>query len=777
MQKFLLSIVLALAGAAVLSPLKNAGLVWEDHKIHAITNRGEQSNASMLADVWRFDARKIYAPVSESVRLLLKATSTQNSLSPRRLHALSLSLHTINAVLVFLILALCIQNLPASFLGALLFCLHPLQVEPVAYVSALPVVLGGMFALLAIWSYLRHVARWDSGSRKPQRAGLYFATFAFALAMLTSPAFVVTPILVLIIERLVPRRESFVIVRRSRWPLWLWGMMALPFIVVAWRTQSMLQVTNHFSFWTRPLLAGDALSFYLSKVFVPLLVGPDYGRSPSVVLSQWWGYATWIFPTVIVFVLMYLRGRNGLWYSAAAFVAIVAVSPYLGFVYMQAHQASMVSDRYMYLAMLGPALGLSYAVSMARRSWLPVLSILALIVSGWLSRRETKYWHDDAALWNHALKINPDSPIAHEILGNQYRDVGDLENAKVHYEKVLMVNATNPDIHYFLANVEASAGNQEKAIALYERVLALNPYFAPAYVSLGVAKLAAGDAEGAKVFFSKAVELVPDDPSALRSLGMVLVRRGAYEDAISHLEKALVQTSSDKQPRDAAETHVLLGLALAKSGRGIEARKHLEQGLALAADYPEAHRVLADVEFATGRFELALPHYEKAIVAGGGDVQIFHNLGVILSQNKQYDQAVEAFQKALKLKDDFVDAQLQLGVAYFRLRRFQEARQRFEKVLALNPLTADAHYYLGDIARWQGKENEALGAYYKALKIDPNHIDTNFRLGNYFMTKDNPQQALRHYQAAMQKSPEDPKLKYSARQAQKAISGEGETTM
>jgi tetratricopeptide (TPR) repeat protein len=769
----LFSIVLALAAVVTFFPLKDAGLVWDDHEIPSVATSSEQRLASAFVDAWKFDAHKIYAPVGETVRLLSKASSADNTLTPRRLHNLSIGLHAANTILVFLILALCIQNLPASFMGALLFCLHPLQVEPVAYASALQHVLGATFALFAVWQYLRFALRAESGSRKPQRTGMYLATASFLLAILTSPAFVVTPLVALIVARLLPKRESLVSSRRPKWPLAVWGVLAVPLFVWAFRAQSASAIASDVSFWTRPLLAGDALGFYLSKVFVPLFVGPDYGRSPSVVLSQWWGYATWIFPTVLVLALMYLRGRNAVWYSAAAFLAIAAVAPYLGFVYMKALHASTVSDRYMYLAMLGPSVALGYAVSMARRSWLPVLGILALVACGYLSRRETKSWLDDASLWNHAIKINPDSPIAHEILGNQYRNAGDYANAKEHYEKVLRVNATNPDIHYFIANIEAKAGNHQKAIALYEKVLELDPKFAAAYVDLGAAKLAAGDAENAKGFFRKAVELVPDDPTARRKLGMILARSGAYEDAVPHLEKALAEAPSGIPAKETAETHALLGLSLSKLGRAPEARQHLEKGLALDPDHPEAHKVLAVIEFAAGRLDEALPHYEKAVASGGGDLQTYHNLGVILIHNKLYDRAADAFQKALKLNDGFVDARLQLGITFFRLRRFAEAQQQFERALTLNPASADALYYLGDIARWQGKQSEALAAYYKALKIDPNHLEANYRIGNHFMSKGNPQQALRHYQAAMRSAPDDPKLKYSARQAEKAMSGEG----
>lgn len=776
MQKILFSFVLGVVSILTFLPLRNASLVWDDPRIASLQSGHEHSLVLDLVQSWRFSSDKVYAPLSETVRLLVKASNPNHQLTARHLHTLNVSLHSCTAIVVFLILALIIQNLPASFMGALLFCLHPLQVEPVAYVSALPQVLGTFWACLAVWFYLQYLQRWEErGSRRSPRR-LYTASFCYFLSILTSPAFVVTPVIAHLIARLTEKRESLLIPKRPQWPLVVWSVVGGCALILALRAISSQNLIESFRWWQSPLIAGDALSFYLSKVFVPLFVGPDYGRAPAVILSQWWGYVTWVLPLIVCFTLPHLRGRKAIWYWSAVLVSLVALLPYLGFVELPAQHISSVRDRYFYFAMLGPALALAYAISMARHSWLPVLSIVGLFAATWLTRNEVKHWQNDVVLWEHALKVNPDSPIAHEILGYQFRTSGDLERAKEHYEKALIVNRSNPEIYYFLAKLEASSGNQQKAIELYEKVLAIDAKFAPAYVNLGVAKLALGDSEAAKDLFRQAIALAPNDPLAVRNLGMILARNQAYADAVPYLEQA-ISSNQQSQPDELAETHALLGLALAKLGRFEAARPHLEQSMALAPELVASQKVMAEIEFAAGHYDLALPYYQKVVSSGSGDRESYQNLGIILSQQKRYDDAIEAFTKALKFSQQSVETHLELGIAYFRLRRLQEARQQFVRVLELRPTSAEAHYFLGDIARWQNKNEEALASYYRAVRIDPHHIDANMRLGNYFLGQANPQEALRHFQAALKKSPDDSKLKYYVRRAERAISGDDSTKM
>src|SRR5690606_4733453 len=111
-----------------------------------------------------------------------------------------------------------------AFLGAAVFAIHPIQVESVVWVSAFKYLIGAMFALLAIWQYLRFTTKRDLTSRGATNVmrPLYFGTAFYLLAVLSHPAMAVAPLVALIIERLLPSKSTLLRTRRPAWPLAVW---------------------------------------------------------------------------------------------------------------------------------------------------------------------------------------------------------------------------------------------------------------------------------------------------------------------------------------------------------------------------------------------------------------------------------------------------------------------------------------------------------------------------------------------------------------------------
>ncbi len=764
MQKLIFSLLLAAISTGVFWQVKDAGLVWDDPATFAADASANQS----WSKIWQPDPDALYVPATTSTQKLADVISDGST--AKTMHTLSILLHTISAILLFLILHLVLHNHPASFFGALLFALHPLQVEPVAYASALGFVLGGTLSLFAVWQYLQYaVARehHTRGKSNPLRH-YYVATVSFVLATLAVPAFVVTPLVASVFERLLPRRSTFMAPRQPIWPLAVWGVLAVPAAAWAMVVQNTDSLSTQLPWWSKPVVAADALSFYISKLVAPILIGPDFGRSPTYLIQHWWGFVTWILPAALVLLLLYWRGKSRAWYGAAFMLFLIGLAPFLGLVHFEAQSYSTVASRYAYLALLGPALAMAYTVSMPKRSWLPVACVAAVAACGYLSRKATNDWQSDDLLWKHAVTVNPGSPIAHKTLGDNYRRAGDWQKAKVHYEKVLEVNATSADIHFYLAEIERSKGDPKRAADLYTKTLELDPNFAQAHNGLGLVALAAEDYELSLAEFSKAAAMMPEAEEPQRNLGMLYVRKKSYNDAVPILTKALELATRDQSPHKAT-VHALLGLALANTNQNDRAQTELEAALALDPTNQEAHRTLADIYFARDEFPKALPHYEQAVKDAAAGPEVHNNLGIILAMNKDYGRAVSHFNRSIELKPNFADAHNNLGMANFYLRKFKEATDELNKALELNPSLADPHYFLGDIARWQGREQDALNAYYRALKANPGHIDANYRLGNYFMKEENAKQAIRHYQAALRVSPEDQRLKYSLKKAEQAL--------
>ena len=197
-------------------------------------------------------------------------------------------------------------------------------------------------------------------------------------------------------------------------PLIPWFLLAIPIIIEGHRVQPAIDVTD--TPWQfRSGIAGDALAFDLAKLFVPLSLGIDYGRTPTAVIDSGAIYGTWIFALVpLAFAIWWARRRPPL--SAGLFIFFVAPFPVLGFVKFEFQHYSTVADHYLYLAMLGPALILAILFSYFRPKNSVIIAAAILIPLTILTVFQTAHWKDDYAIFAHAADVNPKSIAAHPHL-------------------------------------------------------------------------------------------------------------------------------------------------------------------------------------------------------------------------------------------------------------------------------------------------------------------------------------------------------------------------
>jgi tetratricopeptide (TPR) repeat protein len=784
MEKLFYAWLLIVASVASFSGLRHATYVWDDHRALGLADSTDQTVArspgEQIRESWRLNKGEAWQPMTSTIWSLIQVVSPGQKPTPAVLHWLSFSLHLVNSILVMMILTLALQSSGAAFVGSLLFALHPLQVEPVAYIAATPYVLGAFFALVALWQYLVYGEIRSHDSRAKGHRHLQVATLSFVLALLTTPATAITPLIGLLLVNILPKRSSFSASRVPLWPLFLWAILAIFPVIWAIRADPTQMLAEQTPFWYRPFVAGDALMFYIMKLIAPVMLGPDYGRSPAFVMSHWWGYLTWLLPLIILIFIGYSRGQLQRIFLAAFGIFVTALLPFLGFILFSQQATSTVANSFVYFAMLGPALAMAGAVALGRRAWLPAFFAVAMACFGYLTWRNVQHWQNDKALWEHAIVINPSSPVVHATLGDTYRREGQWEKAKHHYEQVLTVNQINPDIHFYLGVIEQKHGTPAKAATFFEKTLQLDPNFTDAHNRLGLAYYNQGSYDKALQHFQKAVEIAPENSTNLRYLGMLYARREQYDQAIPYLQKALALAG----PRDMAEkahSHALIGLALSRTGKAEQAQSHLEAAVKLNPGDHTAHRTLGDIYYEQGSYKLARPHYEKAVKANPTDPELNRNLGNVLATAKEHDKAVVYFSKALEIRPDWPEVLTSLGTSYFHLKRLSDASATLKRSLALNPNQADPHQVLGDIARWQGKNAEANGEYYRALRINPNHPEAHYRLGNWFLKKDRRAEAIHHYKIALRGVPDEPRYLSQLRRAQprrdSSVEGSADATM
>ena len=436
-------------------------------------------SAAHLRQIWTEPYCGSYLPVTLTVWSgvsLLAHTSTPdgygNFMNPYWFHLLNVVLHTTTVILVWRILVrLGFGRWPAAA-GAALFCLHPLQVESVAWISSGKDLLAGCLAMAAILMFLRFVAR---------RSWVNYvaATVSFLLAILSKPTASVTPLVLLILLTFVPRAD------RKRAALWLAPLFVLmvPLGLVTKYSQSAATAFFWSPLWARPFEAVDALAFYLCKLVWPINLAIDYSRTPAWVFAHRSDWVWWILPVAVAAAVYWLRRRSPST-AAGAGIFAVALLPVLGIVPFLYQTYSTVADRYVYVAMLGVAIfvaGIADRVQLRRGGAvligvLTVFGLLAFVQTGawassdslyehaveacpssgfgWLGVATTRSEHDDwtgaVDALHHALSIRPDDYQTLSALSQAYLHLRDrkgyeLTQAWMNYESIRLTAMTRPD--------------------------------------------------------------------------------------------------------------------------------------------------------------------------------------------------------------------------------------------------------------------------------------------------------------------------------------------
>jgi len=441
-------IVFALAFVGMARICANDFVAWDDSFTLYNNPKLNPPTAESMRFYWTHAENGLYIPGTQTIwwGLARIARSSEPdvqgvSLNPHVFHAASVTFHALAAMVMFFLLRRLLgaargQGFEsngsggdtttdiAAAIGALLFALHPVQVESVAWAAGMKDVLYGLFALIALWQYVTAVQTPSTSPRGRMLTHFALATAAFVWAILCKPTAMVVPALAAVIHIAVLRRDWR---DALKWTA-AWWPITLVAMIVARMAQ---QVGDGIAapLWARPLVATDALAFYAGKLLVPLKLCIDYGRSPIVAQEGGWIYWTWLIPAGVA-ALLYWRPRREL--IAAALLTTICVAPVLGLAAFMFQFYSTVSDHYLYLALLGPALGCAWMVAKHEKYGRPIaIGLVALFAIQ--SFNQGRVWRDDESLFSHTLATNSNSFVAASNLGGSYDALGDamLNGAKM----------------------------------------------------------------------------------------------------------------------------------------------------------------------------------------------------------------------------------------------------------------------------------------------------------------------------------------------------------
>ena len=500
-------------------------------------------------------------------------------------HLVNLLLHVGCVMLVLKILRF--LRIPGAELAAIIFALHPVNVETVAWISERKNTLSGLFGLAATLSYLK----FDEGRR---RGGYALAVSLFVLGLLSKTAIVTLPLVWLVIFWWKRGATSW---RRDVVPLvpfvFLSGIAGL---TTTWVEQGNIAYKTRIldlSLVDRCLIAGRAFWFQLSKLFWPsnlMFVYPRWDINAGV----WWQY---LFPFGVLglLVILWCLRRWSRAPLAGVLIYIFLLLPSLGFLNIYFFLYSFVADHWQYLACLGiitPCA--SGIVLLARQSkswqaWLePGTTLIlagALFVLTW---QQSRMYTDVETLYRTTIARNPACWMAYCNLGNILYQRNRIPEAMDLFKQAMRIK---PDAaHYSLGNALVQRGQTSEAIDQYVQALRINPDYAEAHNNLGGALFLIGRTSEAIEHYDQALRLNPDYAEAHNNLGNALVKTGQVSRAIDQYKQALRITPNSASARNN------LGAAFAQMGRISEAIQEFKTALRINPHYVDARNNLTKLE-------------------------------------------------------------------------------------------------------------------------------------------------------------------------------------
>jgi tetratricopeptide (TPR) repeat protein len=473
-------------------------------------------------------------------------------------HLTNILLHSLNALLLFLLLKCMTQRLWPSWLAAALFAWHPLHVESVAWVAERKDLLSTLFLLLTIWAYAQYVHR-----RAINRYVLALALFA--LGLLCKPMIVTLPCLLLLLDywplrRCQPSTEpgmgaqsTFFRLAVEKLPFLALSLAASVVTIIAQHSGGAIKTFDQASLSMRLVNSVAAYGWYVVKMLVPANLCVFYPLPPSPPYAAALGSGivlaglTWI---AIRFRHLYP------WLPVGWFWFLGALVPVIGLVQVG---GQAVADRYTYVPLIGLfiifswSLGRWIEVRPSVRPWIISLTGVLLLSCLVATSIQLRYWQSGIPLFTRVLEVNGDSAFAQNSLGVALSNAGRGREAIPHYLTALRFQPDSIHAHYNLGVEYADVGDLDHAAEQFYAALKISPRSESLHNNLGVVLAKEGQVEKAVEQFKAAIDCNPTYPKSYLNYARALEQQGQFGLAITNYNLAL--------QRDPNSPEIVNGLA------------------------------------------------------------------------------------------------------------------------------------------------------------------------------------------------------------------------
>lgn len=517
--------IIILIVVAYASSINNQFTNWDDD-VYVTSNPAVWSlNAENIGEMFTQPMASNYHPLT-MMSLAVSYSISEND--PKGYIVTNILFHILNACLVFIfIMMLTKKQFWASFLVTLLFAIHPMHVESVAWISERKDVLYSLFFLGGLISYLKY--------QNHQHYKWLILTFLLCvLSLLSKPAAVIFPLVLLLLDWYKGRSfDKRAIIEKT--PFFA---LSILFGVITLNIQSATALGDQFGFLEKVIFAGHGFFMYWFKLLIPTNLSPLYAYPVSQIPSTF--YLGLVASLLLLVASIYSLKKDKIIFFGFAFFVINVILV----LQLITVGNALMADRYTYLSSIGLffILGIGFEKLIANPKFktlaIGAVAIYVLALT-YLSNQQCKVWENSETLWSQAIKVDDQNYLAYSKRGLAQMQVGKAQKALADFNQCIKINPnyfagfTNRGYLYFKSN------QLDKALIDYNQSIKLNPSDYKTFNNRGHLFYKQEKLEEALTDYNKSIELNPNYYLAYNNRAIIYHTQGDKQKALDNYDRAL----------------------------------------------------------------------------------------------------------------------------------------------------------------------------------------------------------------------------------------------
>lgn len=606
-------------------------------------------------------------------------------LNPLPYHLENLIFHLLNTCLIFILVKKLTNKDIISAITAVLFAVHPMHVESVAWISERKDVLYTFFYLLSLLSYYKYI----QNTKKLQ--WLFLSFLGFFLSWHSKISAASLPFVLLLFDYYYSRKLNYkLILEKLPYFLLLIYYLTNIFNFETVSGGNFHHYTQSFSFFDRILMAGYSMGFYLLKFIAPFKL---YAVHPYPVKIAGSLPAIYYFATVIVFlifslvvflIIKYKKSRKEIVFGLLFF--LITISMFLHIIPIKG--VIIVADRYSYLPYTGLFLitGMFFnnlfnndKLKSSLKKAASLILTLIIIILGILSFIRTFAWKDSMTLFTDVIMKNPMVEQAYNNRANAKQQNGDYKGAMEDYNKSISINPKLPISYSNRGITRANMNDLKNALSDLNKAIELKPDYDEAYYNRAITKKALKDFAGMMDDLNLAIKYKKDFAIAYYERGLEEYRRNNQQDALNDINLAI------KYKLNYSEAYYVKGNIMKDMQDYNAAITNYKMAIKFNPGYAEAYNNMGYSKNALGDYQNALIDLDKAISLKKDFAEAHNNKGIAMANQKMIKESIDEFNLAIKLKSDYAEAYSNRGAAKAFLKDFSGSIEDFNKVIQIKP--------------------------------------------------------------------------------------------